>query len=737
MRVHMRRIASSLYFWPLLLCAACGSTQSEPPCIVIAAPPATESAEARTEAVLSRMSRADKLHMVAGGAPADWYRQPLPRGAQGRISALDCLSVPALYFADGSVGLRDTVGQATALPSSLASAATWDLSAAARYGRVIGAESRAYGMNVNLGGNVNLSGREPRGGRIFETKGEDPLLAGRITAAHVKAIQEQHVIGGLKHFAFNDQETGRNIANVAIDERSARETDLLAFEIALAESGARSVMCSYNLVNADYACENSWLLNDVLKTDWGFDGFVLSDWDATHSTVASALGGLDQEQPDSNYFGAQLSGALDRDEIAESRLDDMVRRILRAMFEVGLFDLADTREPIDAEADADVAQETEQQGAVLLKNDGALPLDRDAIGSIAVIGSHADVGVLSGGGSAQVSPVGGAALTEIPAFPGAWSRVVWDPSSPLKAIRTEAPAAHVTFDDGTDTTSAATLAAGSDVAIVFVSQWTSEGLDLPNLNFTDFVTDAPSNQDELVRAVAAANPKTIVVLETGGAQLMPWLASVPAVLEAWYPGQRGGEAIANILFGDVNPSGKLPLTFPAKLGDLPRPSIDGFNGGGSRFDVDYSIEGVNTGYKWYEAKGLMPLFPFGFGLSYTRFEITAPRLEVSGVGDGIAFDVSCNVRNLGERAGAEVVQVYLQLPAETGEAKRLVGWDKVALGTAEDEAIAIHVAGRDSAHPLSFWDVEAHAWRNAPGRYAVFVGTSARDLTELGSFELP
>jgi beta-glucosidase len=366
---------------------------------------------------------------------------------------------------------------------------------------------------------------------------------------------------------------------------------------------------------------------------------VQSDAFAAQSSVASALAGLDQEQPGGYYFGGvwgeSLDTAIQNGDMPQSRLDDMVRRILRAMYAAGLFNYPSAVGTIDADAGAATAQEVLEQGAVLLKNVGnLLPLDASKVGSIGMIGAHADVGVLSGGGSAQVAPTGGAALTLAPECPSSAvgtsalachnASEIYDPSSPLKAIQAMAPSASVQFNDGTDSAAAAALAQSSNVAVVFVSQWESEGMDLDNLNFSN-------NQDALVSAVAAANPRTIVVMENGGPQLAPWLGQVGALLEAWYPGERGGEAIANILFGSVNPSGKLPITFPASVNDLPRPVIPSPSSASSTtpFAVNYS-EGFNVGYKWYDTNGITPLFPFGFGLSYTTFAFSNVSLTSSG-----------------------------------------------------------------------------------------------------------
>ena len=700
--------------------------------------PAAATSDQRADQLLAQMTQDEKLQLVAGAGGPVTNIPTLPRGAGGFIPGIPRLGIPDLYFSDGSVGVANSQAPATALPSSIASAASWDLNLAYQYGTVIGAEMRAYGLNVNLGGNTNLIGREPRDGRTFETKGEDPILAGNIAAAHIRGTQDQYVMGGMKHFAFNDQETGRTFANVAIDERSGRESDWLAFEIALKESNVQSVMCSYNLINSVYACENVHSLTDVLKGDWGFQGFVMSDWWATHSTVAAALAGLDQEQPDNAFFG-DLPRAVADGQVPKSRLDDMVHRILRAMYEVGLFDHPESLGPVNTAADQGLAQKVEEQGAVLLKNAGGqLPLNASTVGSIAVIGSHADVAVLSGGGSAQVHPTGGPALTEGYPCQPCWAQVIWDPSSPLKAIQAMAPSATVKFDPGTNAASAASLAASSSVAIVFVSQWVSEGMDLPSLNFTDVIHSTPIDHDALVASVAAANPHTIVVMENGGAQVMPWLGAVSAVLEAWFPGQRGGEAIANILFGAVNPSGKLPITFPASESDLPHPVISGSPNASSPFPVDYS-EGLLVGYKWYDAKNITPAFPFGFGLSYTTFAF-ANFDVVSGASAGSpSFQVTFDVTNTGPVAGAEVAQVYVALPASTGEPpKRLVGWQKVLLEPGTQQHVTIAINADNSSHPLSWWDVTSNSWQTAAGDYAVYAGnsSSATNLTLAGTFHV-
>jgi len=579
---------------------------------------------------------------------------------------------------------------------------------------MIGAEASRSGFNVMLAGGVDLV-REPRNGRNFEYAGEDPLLAGTMVGAQLRGIESNHVISTIKHYALNDQETGRMVVSSEIAEPAARQSDLLAFQIAIEASDPGSVMCSYNRVNGTYACENDWLLNRVLKGDWRWPGFVMSDWGAVHSTAKAANAGLDQESAAASfdtqvYFGAPLKRAVQAGQVPRARLDDMARRILRSMFAKGVVDHPPTMRPLDLGADAAVSQADAEQGAVLLKNEGGLlPLAHTAR-RIAVIGGHANVGVLSGGGSSQVMSPGGNAVPDPDThFP---RPVVYHPSSPLKAIRAAAPGAEVLFDDGRDPASAARLAASADVAIVFATQWMGEDVDAPDLSL-------PDRQDALIASVAAANPKTVVVLETGGAVLMPWLDRVGAVLEAWYPGTRGGEAIARLLFGEVSPSGRLPVTFPASEAQLPRPRLDGVGlPKGTPFSVRYS-EGAAVGYKWFDRERHEPLFPFGFGLTYTRFAYAHLTAREDGQGAVVSFDVS----NTGARAASDVPQVYLGLPPTLGEApKRLIGWSKLALEPGQSRHVTLRV------DPKLLATYEGHDWHIRAGRYPVFLGASSRDL---------
>lgn len=643
-------------------------------------------------------------------------------------------------MADAAVGVThgSVFGRySTALPSGVSEASSWDLSIAHDYGALIGRELRDQGYTMSLGGGINLT-REPRNGRIFEYKGEDPILAGKMVGAEMKALQERGVIGDMKHYAMNDQENGRSYVNIKVDKRAMRESDLLAFEIGVKDSGVGAVMCSYNLVNGDYACEDKYLLTDALKKDFDFQGFVVSDWGATHSVAKAAMAGLDIEMPGNEHFGDALKKAAESGEVPMSRLDDMVHRILRTEFAVGLFDNPSDRKAVDPVAGFEVAQRVAEQGTVLLKNaNSQLPLAASQIKSIAVIGSHADVGVLSGGGSAQVDAAGGSAVPPPPGASGfaLFTQPVWHRSSPLKAIRTKVPGAKVKFNEGTDTAAAADLAKASDVAIVFVNQHASEGSDLPSLAL-------PQNQDALVSAVAAANPHTIVVLETGGPVTMPWIDNVSAVLEAWYPGMRGVEAVANILFSDVNPSGKLPLTFPKREADLPHPKLAQqpppgpgdikpafpgapFGDNTRHFEIDYD-EGLKVGYKWYDAEGKQPLFPFGHGLSYTTYAYSDLKVTL-----GQSPVVSFTVKNTGARAGAEIAQVYVTLPPAAGEPfKRLVAWDKIHLAPGEAQTVTLTL----DPHYLSIFNTDNDAWQLVPGDYKVQVGGSSRETPLAGTF---
>jgi beta-glucosidase len=693
------------------------------------------SADERADLVLKEMTVDEKVALLHGvGMPTDDpvtpENAPSNRGV-GYAVGVPRLGIPGIDMSDAAYGVRSSGVNgrySTALPANIAAAASWDPDAAYEYGALIGRELRAQGFNMSLGGGTNLT-RDPRNGRTFEYLGEDPVLAGTLVAKLIEGTQSAHVIGDIKHYALNDQESGRNSVNITISKRAARESDLLAFEIGVAKGQPAAVMCSYNRVNGDFACENKYLLTDVLKKDWKFPGFVVSDWGGTHSTEKASAAGLDNEQPGSFFFSAKFKAAVDAGTISTTELDEHVHRILRSMFAVGVVDYPRQRSVIDPFAGFETARKIEESGIVLLKNEHAtLPLNPARLHTVAVIGSHSDVGMISGGGSAQVDPIGGSAI--LPAGKGAthWMQEIWFPTSPLKAIQARAPRATVKYDPGTDPAAAAAAAKGADVAIVFAYMWASEGMDLKSLTL-------PHEQDAVIAAVAAANPHTIVVLETGNPVTMPWVNAPAAILEAWFGGSDGANALGNVLFGSVNPSAKLPNTFPRSEADLPHPTItmpppesSHFSGAVSQetwakglppFQVAYD-EGIKVGYKWYEAEKKPVLFPFGFGLSYTTYSYAG--LKVT---PGDTVKASFTLTNTGARAGSEIAEVYAMLPDAAGEPfKRLVGFTKVKLDAKQKQTVSVDI---DPKY-LSIFDEAKDGWTLVPGDYTILVGGSSVDL---------
>ena len=693
---------------------------------------ASLSPDLRAAMVMKQLTLDEKIQLVHGigwgplkpGSPVP----PDNNGGAGEVMGIPRLGIPSLQQADSAVGVRMAAPQgryATLLPSVLAAASSWDPEAAHLYGKVIGRELRAQGYNQSIGGGVNLA-RDPRNGRLFEYAGEDPLLAGVTVGYLIRGVQDNQIMGDIKHYAFNDQETGRTVVDVHISNKAARESDLLAFELGIRIGQPSSVMCSYNKVMGHWACENDWLLNHVLKGAWHFPGFVVSDWDGTHSTDKAVMAGLDVQMPGDEYFGRALKQAVASGRIPMRRLDDMVHRLLRSMFSAGVVDHPATpRSVVDPFRGLEDAQHIAEESIVLLKNDGTLPLNSASVRSIAVIGAHADVGVLSGGGSAQVDAPGGNAIS--PATPTKWGEAVYFHSSPLRYIREHASGAAVHFDAGTNASSAAALAKSADVAVVFADQYMSEGGDSPTLSL-------PGKQNELITAVAAANPHTIVVLITGNPVTMPWLDHVAGVMEAWYPGIAGGQAIANLIFGNVVPSGKLPITFAKSEGDLPHESIFGMTRNGANGDslgywasddqkrqsfvANYN-EGVRFGYKWFDSENKQPLFPFGYGLSYTKFKYSD--LHV----DPAAKTATFTIENAGTLGGTEIAEIYVGLPKGSGERfRRLAAWQRVEVNAGRQKTVTVPL------EPLAIatFDEKKDTWAWASGTYTVLVGGSSRDL---------
>jgi beta-glucosidase len=544
----------------------------------------------RVSQLLAAMTTAQKVSMATGAGGSSYV---------GFTPAIGSLCIPAMNLEDGPAGVGDGMANVTQLPAPVDVASTWDTSAERLYGQVIGSEQAAKGTTVDLGPTINIV-RDPRWGRAFESIGEDPYLNGALGAADIRGVQSTGTMAQVKHFAVYNQETSRNTPsdNAVISTRAEQEIYLPAFAGATQQGAASSVMCSYSTVNGTYACQNPYLLSTVLRQQFGYGGFVTSDWGATHATAASANAGLNQDMPGNDgYYGSALASAVSSGAVSTATLNALVTPILTEVFGFGLFDVPPTGSPAQTATGAAhqaTAAQLAEEGTVLLKNsNGVLPLTASDT-SVAVIGADASSSPLTaGGGSAGVSSSG--------------------TITPLQGITAAAPAGvTVSYNDGSSASSAASLAASSSVAVVFVSNNESEGSDLSSI-------DLSSGANSLVSAVAAANPHTVVVLNTGSAVTMPWLSSVAGVLEAWYPGQQDGTAIASLLFGNTNPSGHLPVTFPQSLSQVPASTAAQWPG--QNGTVQYS-EGIDVGYRWYETKGLTPLFPFGYGLSYTTFSFS-------------------------------------------------------------------------------------------------------------------
>ncbi|HTY32206.1 beta-glucosidase [Mycobacterium sp.] len=697
-----------------------------------------DEAGARAREVESQMTDDERFSLLVGvmGASELFPRRDerIPPGvpmSAGYVPGVPRLGVPALLMSDAGLGVTNPGYRpgdtATALPAGLALAAGFDPALARAAGEVIGREARSRGFNVQLAGAMNLV-RDPRNGRNFEYLSEDPLLTATIAAESVTGIQRQGVISTVKHFSLNCNETNRHWLDAVIDPDAHRESDLLAFEIAIERSRPGAVMTAYNMVNGDYAAANDVLINGVLKGAWGYPGWVMSDWGATPSWRC-ALAGLDQECGaqidellwDAEAFGEPLREAYADGRLPRQRLSDMVRRILRSMFAVGVDRPSAAPLPNLAEHN-EIALRIARQGIVLLVNRGVLPLSPESTARIAVIGGHAQLGVAAGygssavvpaGGYAAVIPIGGAGLEA-----GVRSLYVL-PSSPLHELKKLLVHARIEFDPGVTPAEAALAARRADVAIVFAVRAEGEGFDGADLSL-------PWGQDALVAAVAAANPNTVVVLETGNPAAMPWRGSVNAVVQAWYPGQAGGRAIAEILAGRVNPSGRLPVTFPVDLDQTPRPELPGLGAPwGTPTTIDY-FEGADVGYRWHAKSGLAPMFAFGHGLSYTRFEY-----HDLAIGGGDTISASFSVVNVGDRGGADVPQLYLT--ATPGErCLRLLGFERVELEPGETRRVTIEADARLLAH----YDGGARAWRIEPGGYTVAVGASAVALCLAAGLEL-
>jgi beta-glucosidase len=624
------------------------------------------------------------------------------------VPGLPRLGIPALFVTNGPAGVgpggAGSQKPATALPAPIALAATWDPETSRRYGQLAGEEARTLGSNLLESPDINIA-RVPQGGRVFESYGEDPFLVARIAVAQIEGIQSTGVMANVKHFLANNQETQRGSINELIEERPLREIYMPAFEASIKEAHSASLMCAYPRVNGDFNCENRPLLQDVLKQEWNFDGFVISDFGAVHSTERSVLAGLDLELPTGIFYGDALRHAVDAGRIPQSALDEMLTRRLAKMIEFGWFGPSSAVKPIPVLEHGAVSRLIADESMVLLKNDRQLlPLDRDAIKSVALIGPYAVRQMTGGGGSSHVIPL--------------YSIAPVDGLDAALLSQTK-----ITVLDGNDLSAAVPAAGKADVVIVMAGD--DEGED------HDHDISLTKAQNNLITAVAAANPRTVVVLKTGSAVLMPWLQSVPAVLEAWYPGEEDGNAVADVLLGKVNPSGKLPLTFPVRIQDTLAAKPDRYPG---KDGVVRYAEDLEVGYRGYAAHHIQPLFPFGFGLSYTTFRYSELTVTMQPGANRAA--VRFRISNTGSRSGAEVAQLYLTFPSipEGNEPPRqLKGFKRIELHAGESKLIELPIEPRD----FSYWSKQQHNWAIAHGNFQVAVGGSSMDTPLNETIMLP
>ena len=685
---HRQRGIPAIILAAGLACAGAVAVSQAPPAAAVstACPWVGSSAPIpqRVSELMAQMSLAQKVDLMTGSGSS----------YVGATPAIGSLCIPAMNLEDGPAGVGDGMSDVTQLPAPVDVAATWDTAAEQAYGQVIGTEQAAKGSTVDLGPTINIV-RDPRWGRAFESIGEDPYLNGQLGAADIQGVQSTGVMAQVKHFAVYNQETNRNTPsdNAVVSTQAEQEIYLPAFQAAVQQGAASSVMCSYSTINGTYACENPYLLTTVLRQQFGFTGFVTSDWSATHSTAASANAGLDMDMPGGDgYYGDALQGAVTSGQVSQSTINTEVSDILTEMFGFGLFDKPDTGSPVEtatSTADQNEATALAEEGTVLLKNSGSvLPLT-SSDNSIAVIGADASTSPQTGGGgSAGVNSSGTV--------------------TPLQGITAAAPSgATVTYNDGSSDSSAASAAAAAKVAIVFASDYESEGSDLTSI-------DLGTADDNLISAVAAANPNTIVVLNTGSAVTMPWLPSVKGVLEAWYPGQEDGTAIASLLYGNTDPSGHLTVTFPTSLSQVPASTAAQWPGANGT--VQYS-EGIDVGYRWYDSHGLTPLFPFGYGLSYTSFSYSD--LQVGSLPQGGQATVTVKVANTGSRAGADVAQLYVTDPSASGQpARQLEGFQRVSLRPGQSTTVTFKLSQQN----LQYWNSGSNKWATSTGNYGISVG---------------
>ena len=693
------------------------------------------SSSQRLQMLLPKLTLSEKIALVHGYIPRHHYG--------GYVAAIPSLCIPALKFQDGPAGIADGMAGITALPAPVAGASTWDTKLMYQYGKVIGEEAKAKGINVLLGPMVNIV-RDPRWGRAWETYGEDPYLNGAIGVSVIRGVQSQNVIAMVKHMAAYDQDqTGRGDSIVGV--RALHEIYLPAFHQAIFNGHAGAVMMTGGAINNLFANENTYLMKDTVENRWGFQGFISSDYDGARSAIGSANAGLDLDMPKARSFAAPLLQAVQSSKVPMSRLNDMVASILRQEFRFGIFNHPDTgswRTPAISPAHTAIATRVAEEGTVLLKNaDNQLPLNPNTVGSIAVIGAA---------GSAYPKAVGCGSGQARPPY------II----TPLQGIRSLlGPGVHVDYAQGSNPprvahpaptapliAKAVTLARKSQIAIVFADDVECEGGGIaygpgappkwvadyrPNISLS-------GDQNQLISAVAAVNPHTIVVLNTGAPVAAPWLDKVTALMEAWYPGQVDGKAIASLLFGKADPSGHTVQTWPVDDKQMPTvnpalwgPGILWPNKGRAQLFSD----NLDVGYRYYDVHHIKPLFPFGYGLSYTSFAFSHLRLQPeksAPSGTALAASssrqqanmvkISATITNIGKVAGADAVQIYVGYPAVANEPPRqLKGFSKVFLQPGKSATVHFVLNGRD----LSYWKSKVNGWVLPSGTFQVFVGDSS------------
>ena len=680
---------------------------------------------ARAQLLISAMSLDQKIQQIAMKPVANTTIPGCDFSAGGRhVEGIPELAIPTLRMTNGPFGGGDcaVAPTATGLTSALTVASSWDASVSTAWGDIIGEETRASAHNVLLTPGINL-GRIANAGRNFEYFGEDPYLAGTMAVAQVNAVQSWGVQSVAKHFAANEQETGRNTMDTVVDDATMHELYLLPFEMTIQEANLASVMCSYPHLNGVFACENQQLLTDWLRHDLGFKGYVMSDRGATHSTAPAIKAGLDLEFASPRWFTPELiHAALDAGTLQVADLDQQLDRRFTMMFELGQFDdPISSLTPIDFATNGERVRQIGEQGSVLLKNDNrTLPLDAAALHSVALIGTPTFAG------HAKFNSQGPSNTIVVT------SPYTVTPEQGLNnALQKLGSTASVRYDDATDIAAAAALAAASDVAVVMVGDISREGVDRTTLDLP--VTDGV-DQNALVAAVVAANRRTVVVLKNGGPVLLPWLDKVPAVLEAWYPAQEDGNIVADLLLGIENPSGKLPITFPTQEREGANatvaqwPGIDPDGAGPLPLTATYS-EGLQMGYRWYDAHHVAPAFAFGYGLSYSTFELSTLEATPRTTDGTHPIKVQFTITNTSTVKGAEVGQVYLGLPAAANEPpKRLVGFEKVTLNPGEKKRVTVTIDPAAANHPLGVWDATADAWTTVDGQYTVYVGNASNNV---------